>query len=689
MTDVTNSNPAPARTVGALAVFKVSLFVIMGFIALLALTVLATVVSPPGWLARDYLIRTVKEKTGRDLTVAGDSELTLSPDIKLRIEKVALSGPPDRAEARPFSADAVDISLEVVDLWNWEFEVPQVAFERPHLKLKSGEPLLVRIAEGGVRAGGIPRKMIVSDGTVMLEGAPPLGNIGLNEITGELLRDEDGNGLGFKGELKAQGEPVKLDGHLADLFALADGASSQVAMKLDGSFLKVEIDGQLATQPVGQFKGWVNTKSEDLNRLLQAADVDTAGAKLGNTAALEGKVTSSLRRISLNPAKLTLDSMSGIVVGNVSIEHERPQINARVTSGKIDLDALLPASAKRAAFSLESVEEQTTIPTPWESLMTSLHRATSPLRTFRSAAVVPQDGWSAEPFQLKSFPDLNAALSIEADEIKFKNLPLRNGKLELTSNPSRLEVLLKKIELDDGKVSGRVDLDLANGPLQSGVKLKLDRLSLDAFVSQLLEQRLLTGVGDIDLTVSGSGRSMRELVGSLDGSATMVAKKGSIVGYDLRRAILSFGQGQHYDPSRKTRFEKVTASFAVRKGVLKSSEDLSLTGPDVDISSSGSLGLVSQRIDQRVEMSLKPPPLHLPIPLRVRGTVDEPSFSWDIFSAIAAPAKYSTPFAVGSRDERMPPQVREAIQEALAADPSESRLSAEAKAFLEELLQTR
>jgi len=88
-------------------------------------------------------------------------------------------------------------------------------------------------------------------------------------------------------------------------------------------------------------------------------------------------------------------------------------------------------------------------------------------------------------------------------------------------------------------------------------------------------------------------------------------------------------------------------------------------------------------------MSLKPPPLHLPIPLRVRGTLDEPAFSWDIFSAIAEPAKYATPFAVGAREEKMPPEVREAITLALSADPAENRISAEAREFLEELLRTR
>lgn len=689
MADLSNSDPKPAQKSTAVAALRVTAYLVAGLIGVMVLVGLATYISPPGWLARDYLIRTVKEKTGRDLTVDGDTKLVLRPDIRLHLEKVALSGPSEAAGTRPFTADGVDISIQVLDLWNWQFEVPEVAFDRPHLQLRSGEPLLVRIAEGEVKAGGIPQKMTFTKGTITIDGGPSVQTVSLEDVTGDLVRNGEGNGIAFKGQLKAQGDPVSVDGSVGDVFALADGTSSQIALKFDADYLQASIDGQFATQPVGQFKGWVNAKSEKLARLLEVSQVVVGGANLGRTAALEGKVTGSLRRMSLSPAKLTLDAMSGIVVGSISIEEERPEFKARVTSGKLDLDALLPASTRRAAFSLETLEKPATIPTPWESLVGSLKRATSPRRSFRQAAIEPSEAWSTEPFKLTAFPDMNVALSIEADEIKFKKLPLRNGQLELTSNPERMEVLLKKIELDDGSVSGRVSLDVGKGPLQSGVQLKLDRLSLDAFVSQLLEQRLLTGVGDIEMQVSGSGRSMRELVGSLDGSATMAAEKGTIIGYDLRRAILSFGTSQPYDPSQKTRFEKVKASFAVRKGVLRSSEDLSLTGPDLDIASSGSVGLVSQRIDQHVQMSLKPPPLHLPIPLRVRGTIDEPAFSWDIFSAIAEPTKFATPFAVGFSEEKMPPEVREAITQALAVDPAESRISPEARGFLEELMRTR
>ncbi|MBU1212200.1 MAG: AsmA family protein [Alphaproteobacteria bacterium] len=689
MADLSNSDTKPARKNTAVAALRLGAYLTAGLIGVIVVIGLATYIAPPGWLARDYLIRVVKEKTGRDLTVGGEARLLLRPDIRLRLDEVALSGPPDKAGARPFTADGVDISIQILDLWNWQFEVREVAFDRPHLQLRSGEPLLVRIGDGEVKAGGIPQKMIFSNGTITIEGAPSVQTVSLDDVTGEVVRNGEGNGISFKGQLKAQGDPISVDGSVGDVFALADGASSQIAFKFDADYLQATLDGQLATQPVGQFKGWVNAKSEKLDRLLEVSQVDAAGANLGRTVALEGKVTSSLRRMSLSPAKLTLDAMSGIVVGTVSIEEDRPEIKARVTSGKLDLDALLPATAKQAAFSLEPLERHATIPTPWDSLVASLKRATSPRRSFQQAAITTPDGWSTEPFKLTEFPDLDVAVSMQADEIKFKKLPLKNGQLELTSNPGRLEVLLRKVDLDKGSVSGRVDLTLADGPLQSGVRLKLERLSLDAFVSQLLEQRLLTGVGDIDMTVSGSGRSMRELVGSLDGSATMAAERGAIIGYDLRRAILSFGAAQPYDPSRTTRFDKVKASFAVRKGVLKTSEDLSLTGPEVDISSSGSVGLVSQRIDQHVQMSLKPPPLHLPIPLRVRGTLDEPAFSWDIFSAIAEPAKYATPFSVGARDEKMPTEVREAITQALSADPVESRISAEARGFLEELLRTR
>lgn len=689
MANAPGSQTSPNQSSRAFPVLRGIAYLISGFVVLLALVGAAAFVSPPGWLAREFVTLLVHEKTGRALQVDGEAVLTLRPDIRLRLGKVSLSGPPGATEAKPFVAERVEIAVGIVDLWSWQFDVPEIILEKPQLNLRKGEPLFVRIADGGVRAGGIPQKISVSGGVVEIEAAPPAAVVRLDDVDGEMLRTAGENGVAVKGSLKADAGPVSFNGTIGDLFAVAEGKASEVDLTLETDFLEVRIDGEAATQPIGQFTGAVKAASSDLKRLLELAQIDAGEANLGNNAALEGMIAGSLKRISLNPAKLTLDSLSGVLLGELALEGERPSLKAKATSASLDIDTLLPSSARKTSFGLEAGENDMVIPTPWESLVAALDGRGPDEPGKRGAVLELAGGWSSEPFALEQFPNMDVALSVEADEIKYKGLPLRNGRLELKSDPRRLEVLLDRIELYEGSASGRIDLTISEGPLATRLQLELNRLSLDPFVLELLKKRVLSGTGNVKLTVAGKGGSMRELVGSLDGSATMQAEKGAIIGYDLRRAIETLSFPQSYNAGNKTRFEKLKGSYAVRTGVLNSTEDLTITGPDVDITSRGYLGLVSGTIDQRINLSLSPPPWFLPIPVRLSGTVEKPDFGWDLFKAISEPSRFATPFAIAPSDEKMPAEVRRAIELALQSEDSEKRIAPDARRFLEDLLATR
>ena len=375
----------------------------------------------------------------------------------------------------------------------------------------------------------------------------------------------------------------------------------------------------------------------------------------------------------------------------MSIDEHRPIIKGSLTSAKVDLDVILPLAAKPSAFALAPLEGRVTLPTAWDSLLQALERASSPShgRAPMEAAVRPLGELSSEPFELTKLPDLDLDLAVSAHQIRYSQMPLTDARLQVSSRPTRLELQVVEAVLHQGKVSGRIDLDLGKGPLETALRLKLNRLALAPLVADVLHQRVLAGTGDMEIAVTGRGGSMRELVGTLDGTATFNADAGAVVGFDLRRAVLSLGATQTYNPAQQTRFDNLRAGVVFRNGVMRTTDALTLRGPEVDIATTGSLGLVSRRIDQSVRLSLKTPPLHLPVQLRVRGTLDQPSIYWDIFSAIADPTKLATPFAVGSKDERMPDAVRTAITKALAADPATTRLSPEARAFLNELLRMR
>ncbi len=668
---------------------RLILYVLGGLVLLAVVLVVAFVAFPPGWLARDLLTRAVEQQTGRSLTVSGPSKLSLRPRITLRLEQVALSGPENDRAKQPFAAEGLEISFNVLNWWRRQVEVPHIALQRPTITITRGDPLFEKFAEGDLRSGVMPKLISIEDGVITLPAEAPGGQVSLRKVRGEFRPSADAKGLSYQGTLAALGKDFTINGALADLAALAKGQESPLTLSARTDLLNAGFNGHLATRPIGQLTGNISASSQDLPGLLAWGNIAAEPANLGKSIKLQGDIAGSLRRLVISAARVEMDSLTGTVNGELSIEQSRPRIKASLETSKLDVNVLLPKAARPVAFDIQPREGGATLPSAWQSLLEGLENNRPTLTGTLGASVRPLGWWSSTPFQLKALPAIDVELLVKAGEIDYGDLPLKQAQILLTSSETQLNLLLNRLDLYDGSVSGRVDLDLAKGPLATDMKLKFKKLSLGPFVAELVKQRLVAGVADLDVSVSGQGGSMRELVSSLNGTATIEARKGTIVGYDLRRAVLSFGAGQSYDPARRTRFDSVTAGFAVRNGILRSSEDIRLTGPDVDITSRGSLALVSRRVDQQLSLSLKPPPLHLPIPLRIGGTFDEPSIRWDIFSAVAEPAKFATPFAVGSLGEKMPPEVREAVTARLAQDPAESQLSPAVRRFLEQLLETR
>ena len=644
---------------------------------------------PSGSLARDLIIHTVKNQTGRTLTVKGASKLSWFPSIRLRLDDVVLSGPTDAYGPPPITADRLEVGVKIISLWRRQFEVTEISLQRPVLTMAAGDPLLIRVAEGEVRADGIPQQVNITDGRIVILGSPSKSPLQIDKVTGQLARTENGKGFNFNGHLEANGEIVAIDGEVGDLKALADGDISPLTFSLNNKLLAARFDGGVGTQPIGQITGRLSARSDAFPGLLKWAQIDAQQSNPGRSAMLEGRIAGSLRRITLSDGKLTLDAVTGDLAGEFSIEGERPTLTAGLTTGKLDINALLPAAARPAAFGIAPLDNSTALPTAWQSLMEELEETPSGTTAALGSTVAPIGWWSTAPFRLARLPDVDTELTIKADEIAYGDLPLKNGQLVVNSSPQRLEVLVNRVDLYQGSMSGRVELDLGNGPLATGLRLKFKSLELEPFTAEMLRQRLISGTGDIDISVDGRGGSMRELVGSLNGSMNMDLVEGSIVGFDLGRAIANFGSDQTYNPASRTPFKRVRAAFSLRNGVLRSTEALRLTGPVIVLTSHGSLGLVSQRVDQRLKLSLSTPPPHLPIPLRVRGTVDRPDIKWDIFSAVAWPAKFATPFAVGDKNEKMPEKVRCIIEKKLAADASETTLSPASRSFLQDLLEKR
>jgi hypothetical protein len=649
-------------------------------------------IQPPSWLARELVIRAIFERTGRTLQVNGDTELSWGPEFRIGLGQVELPVASEEAGKPLLSVKRVDIHVEPIDIWRLDFEVPEVALVQPELLLALGDPVLVKFAEGEAGAPGIPKRFIITDGRVVWAGGKSGGPLAVEQINGVATRSAAGKGIAFKGNVVFRGETINVDGALSDLYTLADEGATPMTLKLQTRTAEATLEGQVSTKPIGQFVGTVAAWTDNLPGVLTWARIDPGPVQLGQTGRIEGRIGATLNQLSLDPATLKLDGLSGEVTGQVELDQRRPLIKATMKQALINLNKLFPDAAHPAAFAIEPFEGRLALPTAWTSLKDVLDPVAAPTGGQLGAVMRPVGAWSTQPFKLQHLPDADVTLVLETERIMFRQMPIVGGRLRLKSVPERLDIQLSKLGLYEGTVDGRGSFRLREGQLLAELMLKFSDLAIEPFAFELLKQRLFSGKGNLDLAVAGQGASMRELVGTLNGAATVKATNGAIIGFDLRRAVLAFGRRQSYTPAQRTRFSKIEAVFNLRNGTLETVSPMRLLGNEVDVFANGLVGLVSRRIRHAVQLVVKPPPLHLPIPLRILGTLDAPKISWDIVSAVMQPAQFATPFDVAREARQLgqvPPEIRDAITRVLTSGriAGGERIAPQVRQFLQELLE--
>lgn len=131
--------------------------------------------------------------------------------------------------------------------------------------------------------------------------------------------------------------------------------------------------------------------------------------------------------------------------------------------------------------------------------------------------------------------------------------------------------------------------------------------------------------------LQGRGRSVAELLGSSNGNARLLWSDGTVshlaieaAGIDIAEVLGLMLRGDHTLPVRCG-----AADLAVRAGQVEP-RLLVVDTPDSTVWGTGSVSLTDERLDLLARVAPKDmSPLALRTPLRVRGTLSDPSISLD------------------------------------------------------------
>ena len=386
---------------------------------------------------------------------------------------------------------------------------------------------------------------------------------------------------------------VTTDGDKADLNAVLQ----VLGLSLRGS-------GTLtALQTTPAFDLRLLAEHEELGTLLADLGAGTKGHKLGPlklSLAAKGDVTKF--DVTVAPSTIGSSDLHGTVTADLT--GVRPSIDGRFEAGDLALDPFLAASSGG------TVGEGT-------------------------AASGGQDNggrWSSEEIDLSALKTFDGHLELVADSATLQGMTFGKPTIVATLKDGTLDLERFDGTLFDGQVQ-------AKGTVVPGLPntIALDVALANADMAQALQHFAqsdrVSGRLFLDTTVTASGLSQRDLVGSLAGDGSLSLRDGVVQGFDLKRISDRLGSLDNEvaivallgdaASGGQTRITAADGTLKIDKGVVRS-DDLRVIMEGGQATFTLAADLPRWWLDLQGTAELTQHPKAPKIPITVRGPIDAP-----------------------------------------------------------------
>ncbi len=596
-------------------------------IPILVLVLVATVaiVSIPlfvtGEFATAQLSKAVQQATGRKLTLLKPPQIKLWPDLRLEVEGATLSNPPAMFDGTTISAQAIQLQLSWSELLSRQINFQELTLVRPRLNLvvdKQGEAnwdfnkdAAVAEPSTGSSAPGIESVEIapirIEDGEIVYADERSGSRFSATSVNIVVSMANAEAPMDVKGSLIWNGQRVDLQVFAKSPARLA-GNGSPVDLSIQSANLNAAVSGLVRFGDGLNLVGNLDMSSPDLRKL-----AGWAGAEIGGQAGLKqfsakSGVDLSGQTVKLNKARVAMDGMNA--QGNLvlSLAGNRPRISANLGLDRLNTNIFTGKQSSSEGNGKASAD------------------------------------WSDAPIDFSSLNSVDAKLRLRTSGIVYGDVNFGETLLDIDVAAGKLSADLKKITLYGSTATGRLNLDgSARVPKLTGQfqTAGLDGLALlkDFAGTSRFEGKLATA-----LNLAATGRSQRELVSTLAGTARFQLTDGIIRGIDMAQMVTGVQSavlgGWNKSENAGTRISSLTASFQFSDGI-GNNDDLNLVGPQVRVTGKGTVDLLRKRLNFKVVPSAASQPggefAGLAVPVVVKGPWANPKVYPDIQGILENP----------------------------------------------------
>lgn len=228
-----------------------------------------------------------------------------------------------------------------------------------------------------------------------------------------------------------------------------------------------------------------------------------------------------------------------------------------------------------------------------------------PSQTSAETSDAATEGWNDDPIDLSGLigPDIDITISMNSLRTPWVN----TGKFVsgLTLREGNLVMDISQFNAYGGSGSGVLRVDAMKAATRANFDLRA--IDIQPLLNDLVDVDKLLGRGDVNFALNGRVASLKSLMETLAGKASVSLSDGAVLGFNLA-AILKSAQSaikgdfasvsldQNFASAEKTDFSSMSASFDITQGIMQSN-DTQLLSPLLRVSGEGRVGLPAQTVD--------------------------------------------------------------------------------------------
>jgi AsmA protein len=582
---------------------KYSLYGLLALVVLLAAGAAILALTFDANQYKDEVEKLVKERTGRTLKFHGDVKLAFWPSIGVSVGKVTLSR---RASEHDFAAfDSAHVSVRVLPLLRGEVLVDQV------------------------RIAGLKASVIRAKG----------GKFDFEDLLGA---------AGAKQPAAAPAKPAMVKFDVAGI-------------RLESGTLAYKDEGSGQTLEVAHLELRTGRIAEDVPGKL------SLGAQLkGKQPLVDAKVTlESGYRFSLARQEYALNGL-GLKVEGAAADFSRLALSlagdVRADVAKESVSAEL--TAKFDETTIKGKAAMAKFDAPHYTFDIDVDRLNLDRYLVASPKAKPAPGANAKvdvdvPVDLSGLKGLRADGKLAVGALQLQGLKLAELKAQLRAADGRADLEPHSAKLYEGTLQGALTLNASGNRV--ALKETLANVAIGPLVKDLMGRDALEGRGNVTLDATAAGASVNAMKKSLGGTARVALRNGAVKGFNLTEALrktkAAFGsksaQQQPSDPSQRTDFSEMTASFVIKNGVARN-DDLDVKAPLVRLGGAGDIDIGNSQLNYIAKATVVATSkgqggadldhlAGLTVPVKLTGPFDAPNYEIDYRSlatdAVKAKAK--------------------------------------------------